>query len=108
VKAFSDLGIESLHWSAIGEPDSLDKEILAWAAINSYVVFTHDLDFGTLLAANKTTCPSVIQIRTQDVSPAALLTTVTLAIEQFKDYIENGALITIDKRRARVKILPIN
>lgn len=108
VEAFRKIGVEALHWSAVGKPDAFDEEILSWAASYNYVIFTHDLDFGTLLAANKTPCPSVIQIRTQDVSPEALLETVAQALERFKDYIEMGALISIDKVRARVRILPIN
>jgi predicted nuclease of predicted toxin-antitoxin system len=106
--ALSRSGIESVHWSQVGQPDASDKDILEWAAEHNFVVFTHDLDFGTLLAAHKTMCPSVIQIRTQDVTPAFLLKTVTLALQQFKNYIEKGALITIDNNRARVRVLPIN
>ena len=82
-------------------------EILEWAAKNDCVVFTHDLDFGTLLAANKTNSPSVIQIRTQDVTPENLLPLVISALTQFKDYIAQGALITIDENKSRVRILPI-
>lgn len=31
-----------------------------------YVVFTHDLDFGDILAATNADDPSVIQVRTQN------------------------------------------
>ena len=30
-----------------------DKEIMIWAKEKGYVVFTHDLDFGALLAVSK-------------------------------------------------------
>jgi predicted nuclease of predicted toxin-antitoxin system len=108
IEAFIKSGIESVHWSQVGNPDAPDKEILEWAAENDFIIFTHDLDFGALLAAHKTSCPSVIQIRTQDVTPAFLLKTVILALQQFKDYLEKGALITIDENRSRVRVLPIN
>jgi hypothetical protein len=63
-------GIESLHWSSIGRASTPDTEILDYAAQNGFVMFTHDLDFGMLLAARKalgperdsgadTGCPSV-------------------------------------------------
>jgi predicted nuclease of predicted toxin-antitoxin system len=108
IEDLKEAGIESVHWSQIGKPDAPDLEILHWASKEGYVVFTHDLDFGSLLAAHKTACPSVIQIRTQDVSPAFLSKTVTLALKQFEHYIEKGALITIDEKRARVRVLPIH
>jgi predicted nuclease of predicted toxin-antitoxin system len=82
-------------------------EILEWAAKNDCVVFTHDLDFGTLLAAYKTSSPSVIQIRTQDVTPDHLLPLLISALTQFKDYITQGALVTIDENKSRVRILLI-
>jgi predicted nuclease of predicted toxin-antitoxin system len=84
-----------------------DKEIFDWARMNDYVVFTHDLDFGVLLAINKTNCPSVIQIRAQDVTPKNLFDVIYSTLIKYKDYINQGALITIDERRARIRILPI-
>lgn len=38
------------HWSSIGDPMATDRTIMDWAEANGYTVFTHDLDFGTLLA----------------------------------------------------------
>jgi predicted nuclease of predicted toxin-antitoxin system len=65
-------GYEGVHWSAIGDVSAPDSEILQYAAEYGYVVFTHDLDFGMLLAAPKLLRPSVIQVRSQDVMPSAL------------------------------------
>jgi|SRR5579859_1272517 len=65
-------GIEAAHWSTISKPSAPDSQILDYAAANGFVVFTHDLDFGILLAARKSKGPSVIQVRTQDVLPAAI------------------------------------
>ncbi len=42
---------------------------MEWAKTNSHIVFTHDLDFGAILAATNAIAPSVIQVRTQDVMP---------------------------------------
>jgi hypothetical protein len=43
-------GWETVHWSSIGDFRANDSEIMAWAKQNGHVVFTHDLDFGSLLA----------------------------------------------------------
>jgi predicted nuclease of predicted toxin-antitoxin system len=107
VDALDKAGVEALHWSQVGLADAHDTEIFNWALTNDYVVFTHDLDFGTLLAVNKTSCPSVIQIRTQDITPKNLLNTILSTLIKFSDHLDKGALITIDENKSRVRILPI-
>lgn len=107
VSALKDEGIDAIHWSQVGRMNAPDKEIFDWAIKNNFVVFTHDLDFGKLLATNKTVCPSVIQVRTQDVTPEALANTFISVLSKFSNYIEKGALITIDDTKARVRLLPI-
>ena len=37
-------GWEAIHWGTLGKHDAPDSEILAYAALNEYVI-THDLDF---------------------------------------------------------------
>ena len=61
----ADTGFESIHWSDVGEPSAPDTEIMDYASEHGLVVFTHDLDFGALLARRQTPQPSVIQIRTE-------------------------------------------
>lgn len=50
VGVLKEAGWESVHWSSVGDPRALDSEIMAWAKQRGHVVFTHDLDFGSLLA----------------------------------------------------------
>ena len=107
IKVFSKYDIEAVHWSSIGDPRAADRTIMIWAQANGYVVFTHDLDFSALLAATQASSPSVIQVRTQDVLPASLEKLVTDAIAQFSSLLASGALITIDRTRSRVRILPL-
>ncbi len=106
-QAFSIQGIESVHWSNIGEKSAPDSMIMDWAKSNDYIIFTHDLDFGTILAATATNAPSVIQVRTQDTFPGRLSTIVIDALKQFESQLMAGALVTIDESRSRVRILPI-
>jgi hypothetical protein len=40
----------AVHWSSVGDLKATDASVMAWARTNAYVVFTHDLDFGALLA----------------------------------------------------------
>jgi predicted nuclease of predicted toxin-antitoxin system len=84
-----------------------DSEILDFAAANGWIVFTHDLDFGMLLAALRTNKPSVIQVRSQDVLPSAIGDLVLRAIQTAEQHLEAGALVTVDSFRHRIRLLPI-
>jgi hypothetical protein len=44
-----DTGHETIHWSRIGDIRADNDAIMAWAREHGHVVFTHDLDFGSLM-----------------------------------------------------------
>lgn len=67
VDVFAKHGWAAVHWSNVGDPRAEDSVVMAWAREHQHVVFTHDLDFGTLLALTRASGPSVIQVRAQDV-----------------------------------------
>jgi len=73
-------GWSAVHWSTVGDPRAEDSEIMAWALANGYVVFTHDLDFGTILALTRATGPSVLQVRGQNVLPEQMGPVVVAAL----------------------------
>lgn len=107
VEFFATRGIESVHWSDIGNPRALDPEIMEFARENRHVVFTHDLDFGNILAVTHARGPSVIQARVEDPLPATIGEQVVAAITENAAHLERGALITLDPDKLRVRILPI-
>jgi len=100
-------GWASVHWSTVGEPRATDREIMDWARANLHVVFTHDLDFGTMLALTHAAGPSVIQVRGQNVMPDHLGSIVAAALLQHETDLASGALVVIDESLSRVRILPI-
>ncbi len=108
VTVLQQAGWDTIHWSSVGDPRATDAEIMAWAKKNERVVFTHDLDFGTALALTQAEGPSVIQVRTQDVTPAGIVQLVTNALRQFQLELEKGALIVLDEATARARILPLH
>src|SRR5438445_6606477 len=97
VTVLEKAGWETVHWSNVGDPRAADSEIMAGAKQNGRVVFTHDLDFGTMLALTQAEGPSVIQVRTQDVTPSAIGRLVVGALRQFQSELEQGALIVLDE-----------
>lgn len=107
VKVLADAGIEAAHWSMLGANDAPDSMIMAYANANDYVVLTHDLDFGAILAATHGEKPSVVQIRADDVSPDVIGRQVIGALQQMASELEEGALLTVDPNRTRLRVLPL-
>ena len=102
-----DAGLEAAHWSTLGAANAPDVEIMTFARVNGYVVFTHDLDFSAILAATHGLKPSVVQIRSEDVNPDVIGKLVVDALRQMNADLNNGALLTIDTNRTRLRILPL-
>jgi predicted nuclease of predicted toxin-antitoxin system len=100
-------GFPAVHWSAVGKGCESDSVVLGWARENDYLVFTHDLDFGAILASTNASGPSVIQVRTQDVSPGHLGEILVRALREYQEILVQGALITIDESCLRARILPL-
>src|SRR5487761_1454760 len=98
-------GFAAVHWSAVGDPRAEDAEIMAWALANRYVVFTHDLDFGTILALTHATGPSVLQIRAENILPEHMGPLVVAALAQHETSLDSGAIVVVDERRSRVRVL---
>ena len=106
VGILAEAGIESGHWSGIGAPNAPDSEIMAFAKSENCVVLTHDLDFSAILAATHGQKPSVVQIRSDDVSPDIIGPQVISALRQMTSELEDGALVTVAPNRTRLRILP--
>ncbi|MCB0111776.1 MAG: DUF5615 family PIN-like protein [Caldilineaceae bacterium] len=107
VDVFQRQGWEAVHWSSIGNRTDSDELIMQWAIENDHIVFTHDLDFSAILAATNAAAPSVIQLRVQNILPQSMATTVVSVIRICQVQLEEGALLTIDHGKQRIRILPL-
>ncbi len=107
VEALAAMGFQAAHWSQVGDPRASDRTLLEYARAGGYVVFTNDLDFGTILAASTESSPSVIQVRATDLTPAHLGPLVETALRQHAAWLGAGALITIEAARFRARVLPL-
>ena len=107
VDLLRNAGYEAVHWSDVGPMNAPDREIMAYAKVHGFIVFTHDLDFGAILATTQAASPSVVQLRTQDVHPDHLGALVLLVFTSFEQQLASGALISVDEVHQRVRILPI-
>lgn len=107
VRLLTGEGIQAIHWSTIGAANASDLEIMAYAKAKGFIVLTHDLDFSAILAATQGEKPSVVQIRADDLSPSAIGWKIVTALRQMETELEEGALITVDPNRTRLRLLPL-
>ena len=107
VAFFAENGIDADHWNLLGNPGASDSEIMSFALDHEYGVFTHDLDFGDILASTNARGPSVIQVRTQDPTPFAIGMLVVSALKDFAAQLDAGALVTVEPARGRSRVLPL-
>jgi predicted nuclease of predicted toxin-antitoxin system len=100
-------GFNAVHWSTVGDPHAADTTIMSFARNNEFVVFTHDLDFGTLLALTHAAGPSVLQVRGQNVLPDHMGALVAAALHLYEAALTAGALVVVEERKLRVRVLPL-
>ena len=101
------VGIDAIHWSSVGSATAQDTEILAWAREHNYIVFTHDLDFAAIIAASGDRGPSVIQLRSESLEPEGLAAMVIESIRRLAVQLAAGAIVTVEPKRSRVRLLPL-
>jgi predicted nuclease of predicted toxin-antitoxin system len=101
-------GWSAVHWSTVGDARAADSVLFEWEQTNQHIVFTHDLDFGVMLALSHAVGPSVLQVRTQDPMPDRIGTMVIAALRQHDADLAIGALVVVDASRSRVRILPLS
>jgi predicted nuclease of predicted toxin-antitoxin system len=80
---------------------------MTWAAAHGQIVFTHDLDFGAMLALAQATGASVLQLRGQRVLPEDMAALVAAALRRYEDELTAGALVVVEEARSRVRVLPL-
>lgn len=95
------------HWLDVGPDSASDATIMRWCSEHGHVLITADQDFGTLLKYSGDKGPSVILLRTADHAPAKVVRLVLDAIRRFAPELEEGCLIALDERSARLRRLPI-
>ena len=102
-----DAGIDALHVGEIAMSEAEDIAIITRADQDNRIVVTLDADFHTLLALNELTSPSVIRIRIEGLKAEALKKLLLAVIIECTEDLKNGAAITIDSNRVRIRKLPL-
>jgi len=100
-------GIEVMRWSEVGKPNATDTEIMSYARNNDYSVLTCDLDFSAILSITRELKPSVIQIRSSIHQAEQAAELIAVAITKYAEDINKGAILSINLRGARLRLLPL-
>ena len=107
VDALDESGFDAVHWSTVGDGDAPDRTLMQWARQGGPVVFIHALDFSALLASTQASKPSTVQLRTGDIFPGHRSGLVVRALRQFESELREGAILSVDPDRARIRCLPL-
>lgn len=102
-----ETGIDTIHVADIGFSEAEDTEILQKALEENRVVVTLDADFHALLALSEAASPSVIRIRIERLRAQALTELLLKVIGECEEDLEQGAVVTVEPRRIRVRRLPL-
>ena len=101
------LGYNDVHLNDLGLNTFPDPDILKKARDEGYILLTHDLGFGELVAATKANLPSVIIFRLRNMHPDRVNHYLHKVIIEDREFLEHGAVISITEGQIRVRLLPI-
>ena len=107
LRLLAEKGIETVRWSDVGMPNATDVEIMEYARMNGYIVVSCDLDFSAILSITHQLKPSVVQIRASVLHAERAVDLIATAIERYEKDLQKGAILSIDLKNARLRILPI-
>lgn len=100
-------GYDALHLIEEQLERLSDGEIIEKAKSEGWVILTHDLDFGDLMAASGDSLPSVVIFRLSDMRPANVTLHLRLVLAHYENLLRNGAILSITQGRVRVRRLPV-
>ena len=100
-------GFDAVHTGEIGLAEVPDEEILRRASLEDRVVVTLDADFHALLALSQASKPSVVRIRLEGLRAEEFCRIVRNVIQQCLSDLAQGAVLSVQENRIRVRRLPV-
>jgi len=107
VEELRQKGYDAVHLLDEGLYRMTDGDILEKARQENYVLLTHDLDFGELLAASGGNLPSVIIFRLKDMRAVNIIRHLLSIINQQSEALDKGAVLSVTEQKVRIRTLPI-
>ena len=101
-------GHEAIHVLDYEMHAATDEAVFERAAVESRVVVSADIDFGTLLALREAISPSVILFRAASLRRAHDQVALILrALPSIDTALQRGAIVILERHRLRLRDLPI-
>jgi len=100
------LGHDAAHVFDLDMAAGRDEQILARAAEESRILLTSDLDFGEIQARSSGS-GSVVILRLRSHASARVIARLGQALAPATPALENGAIVTIEEARLRIRRLPV-
>ena len=100
-------GHESSHLGEEGLARLPNGLIFAKAIAEKRVVLTFDLDFGEIAALAGDRIASVVVFRLQNTRAEHVIERLSVALEKATEALNNGAIVTVEESRIRIRSLPI-
>ena len=107
VTLLCEAGIDTIHVGDIGYATASDATILKKGYQENRIIVTLDADFHALLALSEATSPSVIRIRIEGLRGPSLANLMKQVIADWAKPLEQGAVLSIQQDRVRVRLLPL-
>jgi len=108
VEFLRSLGYEVDRASVLGLSRSKDREIIDYAAVNSMVLITMDLDVGRIIALLGRRKPSVILLRLRKPTVENINKKLSYTLHKTMDKLERGIIVVVEEQRIRVRELPLS
>ena len=105
----TSLGFDAAHVRDYGLSSATDDVIFDRAVADGRILISTDTDFGTLLALQRGTRPSLILLRRSgDRRPAKQATVIAANLPALAEDLQRGCIAVIEDARLRVRPLPIS
>lgn len=103
-----EAGHDAVHVREIGLQHAADAEIFDAATTGERVIISEDTDFGALLAHRQSAGPSFVLLRSiEPLTPHQQAMLLTANLPTVEKDLDEGAIAVLDRRRLRVRRLPI-
>lgn len=103
-----EAGYQADHVHEVGIPHAADVAIANYAAEHGYVVVTADSDFSMITALQQRTKPSVVLLHGTLANHPEMHADVLLSnLPPVIDRLAEGAIVIVEAKRIRVRMLPI-
>jgi predicted nuclease of predicted toxin-antitoxin system len=100
-------GFDAVHAGEEALSTATDRELIEHARREGRAIVTLDADFHTALALSNAASPSVVRVRIQGLRAIELAALVERVFTLCNEDLRAGAMVTVDDRSVRVRLLPL-